>query len=583
MTGYQLSLVSGPEPPDIDRILPRLGQGEPASSLESQQLDFKRVGRTPKESLQILADAAVCFANADGGRIILGIDDRATSWNDVFVGVPLDYSIEMIRRGIFDRTDPSITPLIAERTVNDVRILVLDIPQGVLPHSNSAGTATRRIGRECRPFPPHEQREQMAARGQFDWSAQSTGLPVGDLSRVEIDRLRRLLRAAGKADLARQRDRALLESLRLVAEDGTSTNAAVLLLGEEEDVTDVAPTYGYSYQYRPSPGSEASHRTRGQRPILAAVEVLLDAVLARVQSQPLNVAGGVQLTLSDYPQSAVRELVVNALIHRAYDSNGSVDIEQSPERLTILSPGGLVVGVTPENILTHPSTPRHRLLTETVAQCQLAERTGQGIDRAYREMLRAGKPPPRIEDYGLRVEASLAGGIGNNSFVRFVEALPDEIGADVEVLIALSLLRVSPTITAATLATQIQRGTVEAQEVLERMAAGDDGVIEPTRRTVRKPFPSYGLKNQPLAELARAVAYRRRTLDQADAKIVEHVDEYGHISNKTLQRLFDVNVPTARNMLTDLRDRGLLRKIGDARGGPGVKYGPGPKFPRRKR
>lgn len=46
-----------------------------------------------------------------------------------------------------------------------------------------------------------------------------------------------------------------------------------------------------------------------------------------------------------------------------------------------------------------------------------------------------------------------------------------------------------------------------------------------------------------------------------------------------LQRLFDRDLYAARNMLHDLRERGLLEKLGTARGGTGVRYGPGPKFP----
>ena len=354
------------------------------------------------------------------------------------------------------------------------------------------------------------------------------------------------------------------------------------MVAREEVIGEIVPAYGYSYQYRPTPGSEATHRLRGQKPLLAAVESLMQAIQARTQVQPLNVAGGIQLQLVDYPPNAVRELLVNGLIHRSFDDGGTVDIEHSPDRLAITSPGGLVSGVTPGNILTHPSTPRHRLLAEIVARCQLAERTGQGIDRAYREMLRAGKAPPEIEDMASRVRASLSGGIGNDAFIRFVRDLPVELGGDVDVLICLSILRNSTAIDASRLAEVIQRSPIEAQEVLARLADEEAELLEPTRRTIRKPFPSYRLRNKPLAELARAVSYRRRTLDEIDAKVVEQVDEYGFVTNKALQRLFDVNVYAARNMLTDLREREILGKIGKARGGPGVKYGPGKKFPKKR-
>jgi ATP-dependent DNA helicase RecG len=79
--------------------------------------------------------------------------------------------------------------------------------------------------------------------------------------------------------------------------------------------------------------------------------------------------------------------------------------------------------------------------------------------------------------------------------------------------------------------------------------------------------------------LSRAVAYRRRQPDEMDQKVVEHVREYGSVSNRTLQRMFDIHVYAARDLLADLRKRGLVAKIGDAQGGKAVRYGPGPKFP----
>lgn len=147
--------------------------------------------------------------------------------------------------------------------------------------------------------------------------------------------------------------------------------------------------------------------------MLAALDAVLDAVEARQTVQPLSLAGGAQLQPYDYSTDALRELLVNALVHRSSDMSGTVEVQHSPEALTITSPGGLVYGVTPENILTHPSTPRRRLLFDIVALLQVAERTGQGVDRAYRELLRVGKAPPRFDDDGTRVRAVIEGGTGN--------------------------------------------------------------------------------------------------------------------------------------------------------------------------
>jgi len=455
---------------------------------------------------------------------------------------------------------------------------VVEVPSGIEIVSTVRGTTTRRLGKDCRPFTAAQQREVLSARGQLDWSAEASSADAKKASEGELERLRRYLGRAGHDEIVEFRDRPMLEALRLL-ENGKLTNAGALLLLGADDMAEVLPQHDFSYQYRSSPGTEATSLSRGRRPLLAAVEFLLETVEARSEQRPLAMAGGVQLELVDYPARAVRELLVNAFIHRSYQAGGSTDIEHSPESLVIASPGGLVAGVTSDNILTHPSTPRNRLLSEVVAMCRLAEKTGQGIDRAYREMLVAGKSPPTIDDDGLQVRAILQGGIGNDAFVRFVQSLPSRVARDVEVLLALSLLRDRTSVDASRLAESIQRTQPEAQAVLSRMASDPIALLEPTRRTLRKAFPSYRLRNAPLAELARAVTYRRRTLDDIDAKVVEHVEEYGFVTNRTLQRLFDIQLYAARNMLTDLRDRGIIEKIGQARGGPGVRYGPGPKFP----
>lgn len=545
--------------------------GARASTLEGQTLDFKQSGRDPKETLVLLADAAVCFANAEGGDIVLGVNDKA-SGVDAFVGVPSDLTVDVIRKGIFDRTRPNLTCFVEERDEHGHRVIVVSVPPAVGTCSNAAGLSTRRLGTQCLPFTPDQQREVLTSRGLMDWSAEPTDITLDQLAPIEIERLRQLLRRAGRQELATSTTAQMLSDLRLVpVGDDRVNRTGALLLAPAEVLADVMPEYGYSYQYRPTSGAEASNRLRGREPMLAAIELLIDATERRSQVEPLNLPGGVQLALPDYPIDAVRELVVNALVHRSYQTHGSVDIEHTGDRFTISSPGGFVAGVTPENILTYPSTPRNRLLTETVAVLQLAERTGQGVDRAYREMLRTGKEPPLFRTQDLLVQATLAGGTGNKSFVRYLTELPDELISDVDVLLTLSVLRRKRTVDAIGLAETIQRTAAEAERVLQRTT--DARITEPTRRTAHHPAPTYRLRPEAVAGLSRALSYHRRQIDAADEKVLEHVREYGYITNKTIQRMFDIDVFRARNLLSDMRTRNLIVKIGDAKGGPGVRYG----------
>ena len=559
----------------FETLIETILQGGSARDLESETVEFKQVKDSLKDTLDLIADAVICFANADGGTLVVGVSDTVPG-PEGLLGVAASLTARSIVSGVYERTRPGLSVPVREHDVDGRRILEVTVPAGAIFYSNARGTATRRVGTSCQPFPPEQQRQAMASRGLYDWSAESAG--TRRYAEEEIARVKRLLRAAGREDLANQDASAILRDLRLTKPDGELTRAGLLIVGEEDELRELAPTYGYSYQYRPSSGAEATARLRGTKPLLAAVEQLIEAIEARRSVRPLNLAGGVQLQLEDYPPEAVRELVVNALVHRDYELAGSVDVEQSPEQLRITSPGGLVFGVTVENILSHPSTPRSRLLLETVTALQVAERAGQGIDRAYRYLLRGGKKPPTFIDSEQIVDVRVPGGTGNEAFARFVNgSLPDPLNTDIDVLLILDTLCTARSADATGAAPRLQRTVTEAQGVLERMRVA--GLIEPTRRTASKAFPNYVLTSLSLTGLGLAVTYHRRTADGADDKVIEHVRDYGYITNQTLRRMFDLELFPARNMLRDLQDRGVIVKADGQARGPGVRYIAGPNFP----
>lgn len=561
---------------ETTRAIEAIRAGAKPSDLESQILEFKSEAASPRDSLQILADAVVCLANATGGTIVFGVADNVAG-SEAFVGVRgLDE--RLIIKGIFDRTIPALSVPVNSIDVEGERLYEIIVPSGATIYANAKGTATRRVNDECRPFPPEEQRQALIARGIHDWSSELTSATSAD--DVELGRLRRLLREAGHEALAAQEDLALLRDLRLCDNNGRMTNAGLLIVGRETNLMQHIPTHGFSYQYRPSSGSEATGTLRGQKPLLAAVELLIEAISTRTQVAPLNVSGGVQLRREDYPSDAVRELVVNALVHRDYSVSGTVDVEHTPESLRISSPGGLVYGVTPENILSHPSTPRNRLLLETVTALQVAERTGQGVDRSYRSLLRSGKKPPLFVDAGDRVEVHVEGGSGNAAFTRFVRVqLPESMSSDLDVLLVLDMLCSRRGVSAPDVAIVIQRTPDDAQRVLARMVESD--IVAPTRRSARKLYPKYELVASALVGLGLAVLYNKRKAEGSEEKILEHVREYGYITNQTIRRLLDVDVYAARDVLGDLVKRGLIRKAAGPARGPSVRYEPGPDFPKK--
>ena len=85
----------------VEDTLRLVGVAAPAADFEAEDLDFKRVATDPRKTLELLADAAVCFANASGGTLVLGVDDKATARSDALIGVDADLTLNAIRKGIF--------------------------------------------------------------------------------------------------------------------------------------------------------------------------------------------------------------------------------------------------------------------------------------------------------------------------------------------------------------------------------------------------------------------------------------------------------------------------------------------------
>ena len=101
-----------------------------------------------------------------------------------------------------------------------------------------------------------------------------------------------------------------------------------------------------------------------------------------------------------YPEVALREALMNAFCHANFRLGGPYIVRQHPSKLESSNPGGLVGGVTPENILHHPPMARNPLLVDALTRLRLVNRLNLGMSCMYSALLVKGKEPPIIEDAG---------------------------------------------------------------------------------------------------------------------------------------------------------------------------------------
>ena len=559
---------------DVRAALDAVGAGARASTLESDQLEFKTVGRSVPDTLVDLAEASACMANAKGGSVVVGVADDA-SGPAAFVGAG-DLDAVRTQRRIYELTEPRLVVSIEPLRYGGAELLEITVPRSPDVHQ-VRGRATERIGASCVPMPAVRIAAVVADRHGHDWSAEDSGVGLDRVSARAVEEARALLavvREPERRRWARLPVPDLLRRLGVVTPGDTLSNGGALMF------TSTRAGALISYTHRRTRSGELTVNERLTGPGLTVVLRCLELIDSRTDRTPINVASGQQLFIADLPEAAVREAVVNACMHRDYHAGAPVQVEHSPTRIAVTSPGDFVPGVTAENLLTVNSRSRNAALTALMRRLGLAEDAGVGVDRMYAEMVGVGHHPPTFSSSRDYVTATLLGGAPNTSVTRFVTTLPEQWRTNPDPLLVLLTLLGQRTVTAAAIAPLLQKGLDESEVILQ-LLAGSDGFIERTRGSATHRLGVYRLRAEAIATLGTAVAYRRRGEDDTDRKVVEIVRETGQINGRMVRTLLDVDTPTASRILADLVDRQVLVKTSEAQRGPSVTYGKGPKFPSR--
>ncbi len=566
---------------EVKALLTQVSRGKAAAELESPVLDFKTEGRSTKDFVNDLAGDAVCFANASGGTIIIGVRN-SPGGSDAIVGCDV-LDAAKLRSSIHDLTNPPLLVSVQELAWEAERVLIVEVPEGLEVHSTSQGGYRQRWETQCLPMAPSDVSRLADERRGSDWSSASTAFSIADVDARALDIARSLLGASQNTErrlLALRSASEILGRLGLMASERYLTRAAaILFIGPSDD----ASQESVIYQHRRTMSGEADFSRRWAGPLLSTFSEVFDAIRTRLNVTPVNLSTGQQIAMEDYPEVAVREALANALIHRDYRENEPVAIIHSPERLSVTSPGPLVSGITASNILIRGSKPRYPLLARAANELGLVEYLGLGVNRMFREMARSGRSLPGLVADRDSVRINLEGGPPNVRVARLIASLPDDLIEDTDTLLTIVALRQKRTVTAKSLTTLLQKAPDEVEVALRRMSSAPAALIEPSPATRSRRHPSYHLTGKTLSALGSSLAYHTRTRDEVDRKVIEHVRDFDVINNAAVQRMLDVDVYASRDILRDLVVREVLVRTSPQTRGKAVRYGRGPKFPREAR
>lgn len=362
-----------------------------------------------------LAKELVAFANLEGGIVLLGVEDDGS-----ISGITRQRLEEWVMTACRDKIRPGLIPFYEQ--IRDVEpgkdVAIVRVSRGLDVHTlwhNNKNSYFIRVGTQSREPTPEELGRLFQQRGSF--RAELRPVSGATLADLDMRRLSNYFAQVREQVVPENNDeaawRALLFNTEIMVEDGI-TVSGILLFGRTPNR--FLPQAGIDAVAFPGVDKDYAARERAalRGPMTPLLNDAGDIVEAGLVEQAIafvqrNTAIGGQLeeggarreNLPAYPREAIREAIVNALIHRDYLLS-STDIELSiyEDRLEITSPGRLPNGITPARMLTGCRATRNQLIKDVMRDYRYLEHSGMGVPRKIVKCMREhnGTEPQLIED-----------------------------------------------------------------------------------------------------------------------------------------------------------------------------------------
>lgn len=383
---------------------------------EDQNTEYKKSWR--EEYLKWVCG----FANAEGGRLVVGVEEEKGGHE--VVGVE-DWKalLEAIPNLMRDTMG-----MIAE--VRHVRkagkdLVEIAVPAYPVPISFRGVYYVRRGATNQRLSGPGLEAFLLKRRGLHWENLPCPRLKMKDISAHAIKRFKDLAIDKGRLDASvrRERKEEFIANLHLACPDGLSHAAALLF-------TDRAERWipGAFVKVGKFGADEADllYHDEVHGSLIEQAEKTLDLIYFKYLKAKIWYENGVQrVEKFPFPREALRELILNALVHKDYASHIPVQISVSDDKVYVANIGSLPEDWTLEKLLgKHPSRPRNPTIAGCVYLTGKIETWGRGIRKVFEECAQHGCPPPVYE-----VSAGEPGDIQ----VR-LDAAPDAVVEDVNFL-----------------------------------------------------------------------------------------------------------------------------------------------------
>lgn len=441
-------------------------------SQEGQLLDFKSLRAVTGKTADWneIAKDCIAFANATGGRLLLGIED-GQELPPTGQHIPTDLP-DTLRRKLAERTvNVTVLPDIVT-AVNGAQYLELRIPRALSVASTTDGRYYLRVADQSKPVTGDDVMRLASERSALPWETQTTlNLPRTEADSAKLGKLLLALRTSDrvKNSVKEKSDDELLDHYQLT-QGALLTNLGILCIGRQHHRAQLTTAPVIQFIKYDDLGQKVNKLVWDDHTQSPAE--LIEAIWQEVPDfrERYELPDGLyRQNVPAFDEIVVRELLVNALVHRPYTQRGDVFLNLHPDRLEVVNPGPLPLGVTPQNVL-HTTVRRNEHLARLFHDLKLMEREGSGFDKIYEVLLSQGRPMPELVETHDRVQVTVKRRILKPEVIDFIAKADQTYQLTQRERIVLGLLAQHDAQTARELTTALELPSIEAlQPWLKRL------------------------------------------------------------------------------------------------------------------
>lgn len=417
---------------DPGKLLNEIAAGED-TFLELKEVVFRgdqvRFAREEGRAQAVIAEVFVSMANTEGGVVLFGVSDRGE-----IVGIDEgrralleQFIVNLCLNNCIPGIEPLLDWLYLPGTDGALKLcLKVTVPKArYYVHSTSDGRYLKRVGSHRQPIPQDQLGRMLSARRLVVPAEERpvfrTGVEVLDLSRFESYYRRRF---SGSPDQAEVEISQILVNQKLVVRDESgalrATILGILLFAERPD----AFLNGAFVDVAAYAGTVADGNTADARRIYGPVPEQIEQVIGYLRASPLVArssakSGSGRLDIETYSMLALQEAIVNALVHRDYELEGSqVRVFLFQDRVEIWNPGGLHNTLSAEDLYRGCQPLRRNQLLAGFMRDYVSlltgrsymESRGEGFLNLVRESLRVSGRRPELIVQGQAVRLTIYAG-----------------------------------------------------------------------------------------------------------------------------------------------------------------------------